>query len=47
MDKEDHEDLCKMFANAKNVPEEMAGLWEQQKKLLQTGGKNGFRWHPK
>ena len=47
MEKEDHKDLCKIFADAKNVPEEMADLWKQQEKILQTGSKNGFRWHPK
>lgn len=36
MDKDDHEDLSKMFLNAHNVPEEMAHSWEQYKKLLQT-----------
>lgn len=47
MEKEDHKDLCKIFADAKNVPEEMADLWKQQEKISQTGSKNGFRWHPK
>ena len=47
MEIEDHKDLCKIFADAKNVPEEMADLWKQQEKILQTGSKNGFRWHPK
>lgn len=47
MEKEDHKDLCKIFADTKNVPEEMADLWKQQEKILQTGSKNGFRWHPK
>lgn len=47
MDKDDHEDLSNMFLNAHNVPEEMAHLWEQQKKQLQTKSKDGYRWHPK
>ena len=41
MEKEDHKDLCKIFA------EEMADLWKQREKILQTGSKNGFTWHPK
>ena len=47
MEKDDREDLSKMFLNAPNVPEEMSHLWEQQKKLLQTKSKNGYRWHKK
>lgn len=47
MEKDDHEDLSKMFLNAPNVPEEMSHLWEQQKKLLQTKSKNSYRWHKK
>ena len=29
------------------VPEETAPLWEQQKKIMHTKSKRGYRWNPK
>ncbi len=48
MDDEDHRDLYSMLStiDAKNVPENMTCLWQQQAKLFETE-KNGYRWHPK
>ena len=49
VDEEDNADLDSMFWATKkeNIPKEMECLWEQQKKNIQTAGKNGHRWHPK
>ena len=49
VDEEDNVDLDSMFWATKkeNIPKEMECLWEQQKKNIQTAGKNGHRWHPK
>ena len=49
VDKEDHADLISIFKDSSKeaVPDEMACLWEQQSKILQTTSKNGHRWHPK
>lgn len=49
MDDEDNADLSTMLQNAakEKVPDEMVCLWEQQKKIMQTKTKHGYRWHPK
>ena len=49
MDDEDNTDLSTMLQNVakEKVPDEMACLWEQQKKIIQTKTKHGYRWHPK
>lgn len=49
MDDEDNADLSTMLQNVakEKVPDEMACLWEQQKKIIQTKTKHGYRWHPK
>lgn len=46
---EDHADLFNIFKATKkeHIPEEMACLWEQQSKIIQTNSKHGYRWHPK
>jgi hypothetical protein len=46
---EDHEDLGKILEKVKkeDVPEDMECLLEQQRKVLNTSSKNGYRWHPK
>lgn len=45
---EDQQDLLKMSGAIEgNIPEEMQCLWEQQKKIVSTKSKNGYRWHPK
>ena len=43
------EDLSQMLTNVpkEKVPEEMLCMWEQQKKMLTTKSKHGYRWHPK
>ena len=48
VDDEDHADLLNIFkvTRKENVPEEMACLWEQQSKIVQTNSKHGYRWHP-
>jgi len=49
MDDEDNADLSTMLQNMakEKVPDEMACLWEQQKKIIQTKTTHGYRWHPK
>ena len=49
MDDEDQPDLINIFQNTDEdcVPPHMTCLWEQQKKILSTNNKNGYRWHPK
>lgn len=49
VDDEDHTDLFSIFKVTKqeHIPEEMACLWEQQRKMLETTSKHGYRWHPK
>ena len=48
MTEDDNADLTTMFQSAhNNIPEHMAGLWEQQKLLLSSKSKNAYRWHPK
>lgn len=49
MAEEDHDDFSQMFLSTggQNVPTQMACLWEQQKRLLQSKTKNGYRRHPK
>lgn len=49
MEQEDHNDLNVMMEaiDEKNVPEDMACLWKQQRQLLHTQSKSGYRWHPK
>ena len=46
---EDHVDLSTMIANIdkKDVPEEMAVLWEHQKTIMGTTSSRAYRWHPK
>ncbi|XP_078384471.1 uncharacterized protein LOC144666905 [Oculina patagonica] len=45
----DHDDLSSIFQGLpkEKVPEEMACFWEQQKRILNTTSKRGYRWHPK
>ena len=49
MDDKNKTDLSTMLQNVakEKVPDEMACLWEQQKKIMQTKTKHGYRWHPK
>ena len=49
LEDDDHEDLSQMLTNVpkEKVPEEMLCMWEQQKKMLTTKSKHGYRWHPK
>lgn len=47
MTEDSNADLTEMFQRANNIPEHMAGLWEQQKLLLSSKSKNAYRWHPK
>ena len=47
MTEDSNADLTVMFQRANNIPEHMASLWEQQKMLLSSKSKNGYRWHPK
>ena len=48
MTKDNNADLTTMFQSAHNdIPDHMAGLWEQQKLLLSSKSKNAYRWHPK
>ena len=45
----DNDDLTSMFQglSKENVPEEMACLWDQQQRIINTASKRGYRWHPK
>lgn len=45
----DHDDFDKLFhsVNAKDIPEDMKCLWDQQAQILRTASKSGYRWHPK
>ena len=49
LEEDDHNDVAVMLKGVSkdNVPEEMTCLWEQQKKILKTNKKRGYRWHPK
>ena len=50
IEERDHEDLIYMMENVVNeddIPPDMATLWDQQRQLLQTKCKQGYRWHPK
>ena len=49
MQDDDHMDLTRMFedVNKTDVPEEMQSLCEQQRQILATKSKNGYRWNPK
>ncbi len=49
MEDDHHNDLSAMLKDVpkEKVPEDMICLWEQQKKILQTRSKRGYRWHPK
>ena len=49
MSKDDHQDLIELFkqANSKDIPEDMAVLWDQQQQLLSTDSSRGYRWHPR
>jgi hypothetical protein len=49
MSKDDHQDLIELFkqANSKDIPEDMAVLWDQQQQLLSTDSSKGYRWHPR
>lgn len=46
---DDNSDLTCIFQGVakEKVPEEMACLWEQQKRIMHTKSKRGYRWHPK
>ena len=48
LEDDDHGDLSQMLTNVpkEKVPEEMLCMWEQQKKMLTTKSKHGYRWHP-
>lgn len=45
----DHTDLLTMFNDIeeRKLPEEMLCLWNQQKRIMKTESKLGYRWHPK
>ena len=45
----DHTDLLTMFNDTeeRKLPEEMLCLWNQQKRIMKTESKLGYRWHPK
>lgn len=49
MEKDDDHDLTTILngVEPKNVPENMQCLLEQQRKILKTTSRNGYRWHPK
>lgn len=50
MEESDHADLVWMVENLGNkneLPPDMSILWDQQKKILETPSKKGYRWHPK
>lgn len=50
MEESDHADLVWMVENLDNkneLPPDMSILWDQQKKILETPSKKGYRWHPK
>ena len=49
MDDKDNADLSSMLQNAakEKVPDEIACLWKQQMKIMQTKTKHGYRWHRK
>ena len=46
---DDNSDLTCIFQGVvkEKVPKETACLWEQQKKILHTKSKRGYRWNPK
>lgn len=48
-EEEDHTDLSNILRGVakENVPGDMECLWEQQKKIMATKNKRGYRWHPK
>ena len=45
----DHNDFEQLFrgVDAKDIPENMKCLWDQQAQVLLTTSKRGYRWHPK
>ena len=48
MDDDDHNDLCNLFEGvAESVPDDFKFMWEQQRRILATQTKQGYRWHPK
>ena len=49
LEEDDHRDLVELSKNLskQKLPEEMECLWLQQKKILETRSKFGYRWHPK
>lgn len=50
IEESDHTDLAWMIenlGNEKDIPTDMTSLWDQQKRLLETSSKKGYRWHPK
>ena len=49
MSDDDHKDLLELFnqASMKDIPAEMAILWEQQEKILSINSSNRYRWHPR
>ena len=49
VDDEDQQDLMQMAGSLKesDLPEDLQCLLQQQKKILNTKSKNGYRWHPK
>ena len=49
LEEEDHRDLSTILHNIdkSKVPHEMEYLWTQQKSIMATKSKRGYRWHPK
>ena len=49
MPDDDHKDLLELFnqASMKDIPAELAILWEQQEKILSINSSNRYRWHPR
>ena len=49
LEEEDHRDLSTILHNIdkSKVPHEMECLWTQQKSIMATKSKRGYRWHPK
>ena len=49
MDDKDNADLSSMLQNVakEKVSDEIACLWKQQMKIMQTKTKHGYRWHRK
>lgn len=39
--------VCSKFVQPTKEIADMQLFWEQQKKILQTSSKQGYRWHPK